>query len=271
MKPLIISIILLFFPLAALAAPNANLAVPFVPEAPDGLMVKPWNNSCEEATLVMLDEYYSGNKNSTIPKARAKKLMLSYINIENKIFGYNGNTDAKEMARLANEYSKYYEARVITNPTLEQIKKELESGRPVAALIYGFKLNNPRIQFLRTGSYYHTFVIKGFDDKTKEFIVNDNGDLKYGLDLRYKYDTIMGALVDYSHKLAKTIPPPTVLFTKQRILVKTKDSRKIYLIQDNKKYYISSPQIFKNRDWKWSWVQIVEKSWLDKFQAGSTI
>ena len=29
-----------------------NLPVPFTPEAPDGLMVKPWNNSCEEASLV---------------------------------------------------------------------------------------------------------------------------------------------------------------------------------------------------------------------------
>lgn len=270
MKSLIISIFL-FFPLVALAAPNVNLSVPFIPEAPDGVMVKPWNNSCEEASLVMLDEYYSGNKNSTVSKALVKKLMLNYINIENKIFGYNGNTDAKEMAKLANEYSKYYEARVITNPTLEQIKKELESGRPIIALIYGFKLNNPRIQFLRTGSYYHTFVIKGFDEKTEEFIVNDNGDLKKGLDLRYNYDTIMGALVDYSHKLGKTIPPPTVLFTSQRMLVKAKDSRKIYLIKDNKKHYISSPQIFKNRGWKWSWVQIVAKDWLDKFQAGPTI
>ena len=253
------------------AAENINLAVPFTPEAPDGLMVKPWNNSCEEATLVMLDQYYKGNTDKTITKSTAKTAILNYIAIENNIFGYNANTNAAEIAKLVNGYSKYFEARVKTNPTLDEIKSELSAGRPVFALLYGYNLNNPRIQFLRGGSYYHTFVIKGFDDKTDEFIVNDNGDLKYGLDLRYSYDTILGALRDYSHKTGKTVQPPTVLFTKQRILVKTKDSGRIYLITDNKKYHISSPQIFKTRGWKWGLVQTVDTAWLNKFEAGSAI
>ena len=257
--------------MTAHAADLVNLPVPFTPEAPDGLMVKPWNNACEEASLIMLDEYYSGNKNSTIPKTKAKKLMLDYIAIENKIFGYNGNTDAKEIVGLANKYSKYFEARAVTNPTLEQIKAELGAGRPVIALVYGFELNNPRIIFSRNGSYYHTFVIKGFDDATKEFIVNDNGDLKQGLDLRYKYDTILGALRNYDHKTQKTVKPATVLFTSQRMLVKTADSDRIYLIKDNKKHYIGSPQVFKDHGWKWSFIMTVEKTWLDKFSTGDSL
>ena len=81
------------------------------------------------------------------------------------------------------------------------------------ALVYGFALHNQNIDFLTGGSYYHTFVIRGYDDVTSEFIVNDDGDLYHGLDLRYSYDTILGALRDYSHKTGKTVPPPTVLFT----------------------------------------------------------
>lgn len=257
--------------LAATEPQSINLPVPFTPEAPDGLMVKPWNNACEEATLIMLDEYYSGNTNLTIPKPQAKKLILNYINIENKIFGYNGNTDAKEMTRLANEYSKYFEARVVTSPTLAQIKDELKAKRPVAALVYGFKLQNPRILFSRGGSYYHTFVIKGFDDKTKEFIVNDNGDLKKGLDLRYSYDTIMDALADYSHKTKTTVKPATALFTSQKMLVKTKNSGKIFLIKDGQKHYISSPQVFKKRGWKWGWIMTKEKYWLENFPTGEAL
>lgn len=248
-----------------------NLPVPFTPEAPDGLMVKPWNNSCEEASLVMLDEYYSGKRYLTTPKTTAKKLILSYIDIENRIFGYNANTNAKEMTVLANEYSKYFEARVVTNPTLEQIKAELRAERPVIALVYGFELNNPRIIFSRTGSYYHTFVIKGFDDETQEFIVNDNGDLKQGLDLRYTYDTILGALRDYNHKTQKTEKPATALFTNQRMLVKILGSSKVYLIKDNQKHYITSPQIFKDYGWKWSLVTTVDKAWLDKFSTGNSL
>ena len=256
---------------SAQAAEKINLPVPYIPEAPDGLMIKPWNNSCEEASMAMLDAYYFGNHANTIAKTKAKQAILNYINIENKIFGYNANTNAAEMAKLISGYSHYYEAEVKTNPTLEEIKIELEAGRPVIALLYGKNLNNPRIPFARTGSYYHTIVIKGFDNKTKEFIVNDNGDFSKGLDLRYSYDTIMDALRDYDHKTSQTVKPATALFTRQRILVKTKDSNRVYLITDNKKYYVSSPQVFKDRKWKWSFLMTVEKAWLDKFQTGNVI
>lgn len=268
---ILFAIFLVFSGSTARAEDTVNLPVPFVPEAPDGLMVKPWNNSCEEASTAMLDEYYYGNKDKGVSKAKAKKLILYYINIENKLFGYNGNTNAAEMAKVINEYSKYFEAKIKTDPTLEDIKNELKNSRPVIALLYGYNLQNPRIQFARSGSYYHTFVIKGFDDATQEFIVNDNGDLKQGLDLRYKYDTILGALRDYSHKLAKTVLPPTVLFTSQRMLVKTAGSGKIYLIKDNQKRHITSPQVFKNKKWKWSFVMTVSKTWLDKFQTGEAV
>ncbi len=256
---------------AAYGAESVNLPVPYIPEAPDGLMVKPWNNSCEEASTAMLDEYYSGNKDNGVTKAKAKKSILHYINIENKLFGYNGNTNAAEMTKVINEYSKYFEAKIKTNPTLEEIKNELNLGRPVIALLYGKNLNNPRIQFARSGSYYHTFVIKGFDEATEEFIVNDNGDLKKGLDLRYKYDTILGALRDYNHKTQKTEKPATALFTSQRMLIKTKDNGRIYLITDDKKQHITSPAVFKTRGWKWSFVMTVQKSWLDKFASGPAI
>ena len=255
----------------ARAAEFINLQVPYIPEAPDGLMVKPWNNSCEEASTAMLDEYYSGNRDSGVTKAKAKKSILHYINIENKLFGYNGNTNAAEMTKVINEYSKYFDAKIKTNPTLEEIKNELKDGRPVIALLYGKNLNNPRILFARRGSYYHTFVIKGFDDAAEEFIVNDNGDLKQGLDLRYSYDTIMGALRDYDHKTQKTVKPATVLLTSQRMLVKTKNSGRIYLIKNNQKHHISSPSVFKKRGWKWSFVMTVSNAWLDKFQSGPAI
>lgn len=272
-----IKLIILLSIIFAVGAPNAraadfvNLSVPYVPEAPDGLMVKPWNNSCEEASTAMLDEYYSGNKDKRVAKAKAKKSILYYINIENKLFGYNGNTNAAEMTKVINEYSKFFEAKIKTNPALEEIKNELKNGRPIIALLYGKNLNNPRILFARSGSFYHTFVIKGFDDDTEEFIVNDNGDLKMGLDLRYKYDTILGALRDYNHKTQLTEKPATVLFTSQRMLVKTAGSGRIYLINDNKKQHITSPQVFNDRKWKWSFVMMVDKAWLDKFLSGTGI
>ena len=213
--------------------------------------------------LISLEEHFIFSYMKTSEK--------KYIEIENKIFGYNGNTNAKEMVKLANEYSRYFEARVITSPTLAQIKDEIKAKKPVIALVYGFKLQNPRILFSRGGSYYHTFVIKGFDDKTQEFIVNDNGDLKKGLDLRYSYDTIMDALADYSHKTKTTVKPATALFTSQRMLVKTKASDKIWLIKNGHKHHISSARVLKNHGWKWNLVTVVDKDWLDNFPTGPAI
>src|SRR3989338_4420022 len=132
----LLTIIIILGALPVHAKELINLSVPYIPEAPDGLMVKPWNNSCEEASTVMLDEYYSGNRDKGDTKTKAKKSILYYINIENKLFGYNGNTNAAEMTKVINEYSKYFEARIKTNPTLEEIKNELNAGRPVIALLY---------------------------------------------------------------------------------------------------------------------------------------
>lgn len=272
MSRLIFLALLVFFSFGATTAHTAeekiNLPVPFTPEAPDGKMVKPWNNSCEEASIVMLDEFYKGNTEKNIPKKVAKEAILNYIAIEDRIFGYNANTNAAEMFELINGYSKYFEASIKTDPTIEEIKSELQAGRPVIALLYGYNLNNPRIQFARNGSYYHTFVIKGFDDETKEFIVNDNGDLKLGLDLRYSYDTILDALRDYDHKTAKTVEPATALFTKPKIVVKANNNVPVSSTQDNTSQPASSsPEVIKTESWKWHYIIVVLKSWLYKFMA----
>jgi hypothetical protein len=268
MKKFLLLLIFLLLPVAASAA-SSSLAVPFIPELPDGRIAHPWIDGCEEASIVMIEQYYQGI--TTTPRSEAKKIMQNYFNIENRIFGSNANTDAKQTARLINEYSKYFESQIINNPTLDQIKEQIGAGKPVIALVYGFNLDNPRIPFARYGSYYHTFVIKGYDDSSKEFIVNDDGDYEQGLDLRYKYDTIMGALHDYNHKTKRTDGTPVVLFSTQRMLVKTAVSNRIYLIRDNQKHHIVSPDVFNNHSWKWGLVQVVTKDWLDKFPAGGAI
>jgi predicted secreted protein len=59
------------------------------------------------------------------------------------------------------------------------------------------------------------FVIVGFNDQTKEFIVNDNG-LEDGLDYTYSYAIIADALADFNQKTYKTDGPPTAIFTRPK-------------------------------------------------------
>jgi hypothetical protein len=171
---------------------SVNLAVPHIWEIPDGLWVKPWNGACEEASIAMIDQYYLGQNKLIFGRIESKRLMQPLFGIEDKIFGYNSDTNAEENARLINYYTSF-SAKIIQNPTLEEIINELKSGRPVISMHYGYALNNPRHSFRQGGSSYHVMVINGFDDQNKQFLVNDS-ELKDGLDFRYNYDTILESL-----------------------------------------------------------------------------
>jgi hypothetical protein len=143
MKTIIFLFFLLIFPLPALSKEIINLSVPFVPETPDKKWVNPWKNACEEASVVMIQEFYLGTK--TVSRARAKELMIPLFAWENKTFGYNLNSSAEETARIVNEITTY-DAKVKKNPTLEEIKNELSEGHPIISFHHGKGLKNPRIE-----------------------------------------------------------------------------------------------------------------------------
>jgi len=262
---------IIFFPAISLAqADFATLSIPYTSEIPDGKWVAPWNNACEEASIVMVEQYYLGNKNKTINRTTAKNLMWPLFKYEDKKIKTNADTDAKFTKLLIDEYTTF-DATIKDNPTLEDIKEEISAGHPVITLHYGFGLKNPLIPFRRTGSSYHVMVLKGYDDAKKEFIVNDPGNHTSGLDYRYKYDIIMGTLHDFNYKTKKVDGPARVLFTQPKQLVKIKGGSSIYLVKDDAKHIILNPSVFKTRNWKWSAVKNVTAEWLGQFTTGTPI
>lgn len=258
----------LLSPTPASAQTTALLNVPFTSEIPDGKWVGPWKNGCEEASIVMVEQYYFGKTN--LSKSKAKAEMTGYFNIENRIFGQNANTNATETAKLINEYAASFGATVKDNPTLDEIKKELLEGRPVITLNYGFELRNPLINFARNGSYYHMMVLVGYDDEKQEFVVNDDGNDKSGQNFRYGYNTIMRSLNDYVHRTRKTNGTPRVLFTFPR-LAKLAGRPEVYRVEDNGKRYITHPRVFKNHGWSWHAVRAVSKEWLESLTNGEVL
>ncbi len=196
------------------------LSVPFTSEIPLGKWIKPWNNACEEAVITMIDQFYRGTSTPRLTRERAVTLMQPIFLWEDKHFGYNADANAAEIARIVNETTRFT-AVVKRRPTLEDIKHELEEGHPVISLHYGFGLKNPLIPFRRSGSSYHTMVIKGYDDDKQEFIVNDPGNDKSGLDFRYSYATIMDTLHDFNHQTKKADGEPVVIFTAKKVAAKS--------------------------------------------------
>ncbi len=262
---ILLAFFILSLPAPASAQSSVNLAVPFSPQVPDNQWIKPWNNACEEVSVVMVREYYAGK--DKITKDDAKKSMNSLFKIEDKIFGSNADTDAYRTNKLINEYTDFG-AKIVDNPTLEQIKDELKAGRPVITFHHGKDLPNNNHRWRAGGSYYHVMVLTGFDDEKQEFFVNDGGDYYTGLDYRYTYDIILNTLHDFNHK---TDGPARVLFTWSKNLAKTNDNHPVYLISHDIKQYIAHPNLFKKYGWKWNKIKIVTQDWLDSLQTGPAI
>ncbi len=248
---------------------EVNLDVPYINEAPDNNWTGPWKNACEEASMAMVEKYYLGK--SSVPVQEAKVFMSMLFAKQNTIWGSNADSDAKRTAQLINDYTMA-NAKIIDNPEIEDIKKELQQKRPVVSMHYGFDLKNKDIPFvpLPRGTSYHMMVIIGYDDETKEFIVNDTGDRKEGKNHRYDYELFMNSLHDFDFTVHKANGPARVIFTYPK-LVKTTDSPKVYYIHDFMRQYVPNETIFKAKGWKWDAVNVVDNQWLSSFTPGKDV
>jgi|WetSurMetagenome_2_1015567.scaffolds.fasta_scaffold11817_2 hypothetical protein len=254
-------------PVLASAPSKVNLTVPYIKEVPAGTSGGPWKNACEEASFTMLEKYYTGKKVMNL--AEGKAFMTMFFNKENILYGNNVNSDTTQSKFLIDNYTDF-NAKIIDNPTIMQIKSEIDAGRPVITPHYGFDLHNPNIPFLRTGTSYHMMVITGYDDATQQFIVNDPGDTVDGQGYRYGYDLFMGTLHDYSYKTKKADGPARAIFTFPK-LVRAQGSAKIYYLHDNIRQYITNPTAFKNHSWKMEAVNVVSVARFNAFKEGAAI
>lgn len=260
----------LLLPGAALAeTTTVRLPVPFIWEIPDGLWVKPWNGACEEASIMMIDQFYRGRKRENVGRVESKALMAPLFTLEDKLFGSNADTNATRTLKIIEDYTNF-DGEIKFNPTIEDITTELANGHPVISLHYGYDLNNPLHRFRRGGSSYHVMALTGFDDKKQIFYANDT-ELKGGLDYPYQYATIMASLHDFDHATHKANGEPVVIFTKPKQLVKEIPGNRVYLVRDGKKYYISHPNVFKNHRWSWAMVKLLSPAELSDLENGPVI
>ncbi len=205
------------------------LSVPFTSQAPEKNWEQPWQDACEEAALLMLDAYYKKynlsplfsrdeilkmvtweeekNWGGSIEIEKVKQMVEEYFllssrgvettrdlskeqNVDKtKINVDNQNGDEKDSSPLGLRMN----ARIIENPTIEQIKNSIAKGNPVLVVADGKVLPNPH--FRNGGPVYHALVIKGYDGEN--FITNDPG-TQFGESFKYKYDDLMNAIHDWN-------------------------------------------------------------------------
>ena len=162
-----------------------NLDVPFQPQAPRADWNLPYQEACEEASLIMAGRFFSG-RGLTVDEM--DKSIKDLVEWERKRFGYYEDTTVAEVVSIAQEYFNL-NASLDYDVSAENIKKHISQNKLVLVPAAGKILPNP--YFKNGGPLYHMLVIRGYiQDK---FITNDPG-TKRGKEFVYKYNDLLNAV-----------------------------------------------------------------------------
>lgn len=193
-----------------------SLDVPFTSQAPFLDWSEPYQNACEEANIIMAMHWV---RNTSLSKDETKKEILSLVEFQTKNYGYYENTSTIDTAELLKQFYQYDKVEIKNNPNLDDIKKELTFSRIVIVPVNGQLLNNP--YYTPPGPLHHMILIKGYDEKTQEFITNDAG-TRHGQNYRFSYETLLKAINDYpsGHHLNRYQETRTILISNMIIIRK---------------------------------------------------
>ncbi len=169
---------------------SVNLAVPFLLQAPNQNWVQPYEDACEEASLVMVDAYYDG-RTKTFAADEGLIALDAVIAFEDETYGYNKDTTSADVANTAKVF--FGRKATVMDATEASIKKMLNQGYPVIVPAYGKALKNPN--FKNGGPEYHMLVIKGYN-KDGSWITNDPG-TRNGPDYVYGKQVLLDAIHDF--------------------------------------------------------------------------
>ncbi len=187
-----------------------NLAVPFTSQAPTGDWDPIHEDACEEAAMFMATEFYTRRLAGKIDPAIVDPELFSMIDVQTELgMGYSIS-----VAEAATFIKKYYglETVIIDNPTVDDIKDLIISGKPVIVPAAGQELGNPF--FTGDGPLYHMYVIRGYTATT--FITNDPG-TRHGENYVYDIEVLMNSIGDWNggdpahgpQRIFYIVPPST--------------------------------------------------------------
>ncbi|OGH71709.1 MAG: hypothetical protein A2921_02880 [Candidatus Magasanikbacteria bacterium RIFCSPLOWO2_01_FULL_43_20b] len=177
--------------------PQYFISVPFTSQAPEKNWEQPWQDACEEAAVLMLDAYY---KNYNLSPLFAKDEILKIIKWEEER-GWGSSIEIEKVRELVERFvllnhtitTSLHHARIVNDPTVENIKKFVANGQPVLVVADGKVLPNPH--FRNGGPVYHALIIRGYTET--EFITNDPG-TQFGRGFKYKYKDLLNAIHDWN-------------------------------------------------------------------------
>lgn len=157
-------------------------------QAPLGNWDDPYQEACEEASVIMVDYFL---RQQVLSSDQANREILQLTNWEqSKNYTYDVSVD--ELAHIVEQYY-HHTVRASTTVSAEAIMYEIAQGHPVIVPAAGRMLGNP--YFSGDGPWYHMLVITGYD--SHNFITNDPG-TKRGEGFKYRHDVLINAIHDWT-------------------------------------------------------------------------
>jgi hypothetical protein len=180
----------------------------FASQAPHGNWDMPYQEACEEASLILVHHYLEG---TSVDANVMDRDILDMVAFEESK-GLPVDIDMFQLADVARE--KYgYDAEVVegNDVSIERIESELAKGNPVIVPLAGQDIGNP--YYSGDGPPYHVLVILGYDGRN--FTTHDVG-TRQGANYTYRKEVIMSAIHDWNGSTA------TIRSGPRRLLVVTK-------------------------------------------------
>ncbi len=168
-----------------------QLEVPFVSQAPEKNWDEPWMNACEEASILMVDLFYS--KSPAITVQEMKNRILNILEVKGREIEFSLDESLETISELIEHLNLGWKTRIIEDPTLKEMVLELENGRPIIVPVYAPELNNPL--YTPPGPDYHVVVLTGYNQSTSIFTANDPGS-QFGEKIEFSYEVLMDSIHD---------------------------------------------------------------------------
>jgi hypothetical protein len=169
------------------------LEIPFYSQAPLGKWDTFHEEMCEEASILNARLYLENKK---LTKDKFEEELRKIQQTEKDKIGEWKSTTVAQTKKWADVYfGENLSIKIIDNPTIGNIEREISAGHPIIAPLAGREIGNPN--FTPPGPLYHMLVIKGYD--SQNFITNDVGTRK-GNSYIYKKEVIMENIHDWNEK-----------------------------------------------------------------------
>lgn len=168
------------------------IPVPFTSQAPFAIWDFRHEEACEETSVLMAAEYFSGHQQARLEPRYADQRILQAEVWEKKYLGIYTDTSAVQIADMARRFFQLTAEVVPYDPQV--LRDALRQNKLVAVPAAGRLLRNPN--FKQPGPWYHVVLVRGFDGS--DFIVNDPG-TRRGAGFHYSEATLTRAAHDWNN------------------------------------------------------------------------